>query len=94
MGRTAGELRYRKLKHHQGCLMKWAEILKIAIRLAPYVKGILDDVRTLAPKDQSSDGGKRITGQEAAQLASILSEGIGELIDELLLELGLRIDDE
>jgi hypothetical protein len=93
MGRTAGELCYRKLKHYPRCLMKWAEILKIAIRLAPYVKGILDDVRTLAPKDQGSDGGKRITGQEAAQLASILSEGIGELIDELLSELGLEINE-
>ena len=73
--------------------MKWAEILKIAIKLAPAVKGILDDVKTLAPKDESSEGGKRITGKEAAELASILSEGIGELIDDLLEELGLRVED-
>ena len=72
--------------------MKWAQILTVAIRIAPMVQAMSEDLDDLAARNASSPGGKKITGEEAAKIAMIAASAIGGLVDEILDELGLVVE--
>ena len=72
--------------------MKWALILTVAIRIAPMVQAMSEDLKELAARQPDSDGGRKITAEEAAQIAQIVARSIGSLVDEILDELGLNVE--
>tara|TARA_R100000664_G_C2659726_1_gene76480 strand:+ start:175 stop:393 length:219 start_codon:yes stop_codon:yes gene_type:complete len=72
--------------------MKWAQIITIAIRVAPMIQAMSKDLDDLAARNASSPGGKKITGEEAAKIAMIAASAIGGLVDEILDELGLVVE--
>ena len=72
--------------------MKWAQIITIAIRVAPMIQAMSNDLNELAARSKDSDGGKKITGEEAAKIAMIAASAIGGLGDEILDELGLVVE--
>ena len=72
--------------------MKWAQILTVAIRIAPMVQAMSEDLKELAARKVDSDGGKKITAEEAGKIAQIVASAIGGLVDEILDELGLNVE--
>jgi len=72
--------------------MKWAQILTVAIRIAPMVQAMSEDLKDLAARKADSDGGKKITAEEAGKIAQIVASAIGGLVDEILDELGLNVE--
>ena len=72
--------------------MKWAQILTVAIRIAPMVQAMSEDLKELAARQPDSAGGRKITAEEAAQIAQIVARSIGSLVDEILDELGLNVE--
>jgi len=72
--------------------MKWAQILTVAIRIAPMVQSMSADLKELAARKPDSDGGKKITAEEAGQIAQIVARSVGGLVDEILDELGLSVE--
>ncbi len=72
--------------------MKWAQILTVAIRIAPMVQAMSEDLKELAARKAASDGGKKITPAEAGKIAQIVASAIGGLVDEILDELGLNVE--
>lgn len=72
--------------------MKWSQIITIAIRCAPMIHAMSQDLDALAARSASSPGGKKITGEEAAHIAKIAAAAVGGLVDEILDELGLVVE--
>ena len=72
--------------------MKWAEILAVAIKVAPAIQQMSAELRKLGAKQPDSQGGKRITGEEAAYIAQIVARTVGSIVDDILAELGIKVD--
>ena len=74
--------------------MKWAQVLSVAIKIAPAISQMSADLKELAARKEHSDGGKKITPDEARKICEICAVTIGKLVDDVLEELGLQVSDD
>ncbi len=74
--------------------MRWAQILSIAVKIAPMIAEMSDELRELGARKEDSDNGRKITAAEGAQIAQICAVYIGKFVDEIIDDLGLSFGDD